>query len=261
MPAPPFLSVVVPAFNEVCGIANTLRSMRDYLDARDYAWEVIVSADGSDGTREAALAFAAGDPRLSVIGTPQRGGKGRGVRNGVERAGGEVIGFVDADYKTPIDEIAKLLPAFQQGFDVAIGSRKVGGAEIEKRQALYRRLGSRAFHAVMHALIGLADVRDTQCGFKFFTRDAAKTIFAHQRIDGYMFDVEILRLAKLLGYRVKEVGVRWHDDGDSRYSPVTGTVRNAKELLRIRRMEYPGLPRRADAAQSPPDLEKIQAGQ
>lgn len=237
----PHLSVIVPAYNEVGRIAATLDLMRSYLNRQAYDWEIIVSADGIDGTREAAAAWGKDEPRLSVIGSPQRLGKGRGIRLGVEKATGQIIGFIDADYKTPIEELDKLLPVLGEGYDVAIGSRKVGESRIEVAQPLYRRMGSAAFHAVMGTLLGLSDIADTQCGFKFFRGDVAKAIFAVQRIDGYMFDVEILRLAKLMGYRIKEVGVRWADDGDSRYSPISGTIKNARELLRIRGMRYEGL--------------------
>lgn len=106
----PYLSVITPAYNEARNITGTLSAMRTWLDAQAWTYEVIVSADGTDGPREAAAAFAPGDPRFSVIGAPQRGGKGKGVRDGVSRATGEIIGFIDADYKTPIDEIDKLLP-------------------------------------------------------------------------------------------------------------------------------------------------------
>jgi dolichyl-phosphate beta-glucosyltransferase len=239
---PARLSIVVPAFNEVARIAATLSAMRAYLDERGYAWQIIVSADGADGTREAAAAWGAGDNRLAVIGSPQRLGKGRGIREGVRIATGDVIGFIDADYKTPIEEIEKVLPALEAGADVVIGSRKTGEARIEAMQPLYRRMGSAAFHAIMGTMLGLSDISDTQCGFKFFQREAARTLFAHQRIDGYMFDVEILRLARRLGYRIVEVGVRWRDDGDSRYSPIAGTLRNARELLRVAMMRYPDLP-------------------
>jgi dolichyl-phosphate beta-glucosyltransferase len=88
----------------------------------------------------------------------------------------------------------------------------------------------------MQSIVGLQGIRDTQCGFKFFTRSAAQRLFSVQRIDGYMFDVEVLCLAKRLGYPIQEVGVRWRDDHDSRYDPIVGTIRNARELLRIRRM-------------------------
>ena len=233
-----YLSLVVPAYNESATIAATLCSIRQYLHAQPWAWEVIVSADGNDGTRERAAEFAASDPRFGVIGSPRRRGKGHGVRAGILRASGSVVGFLDADYKTPIDELATLLPAIEQGYDVVIGSRRAAGSQIEQMQPLFRRAGSRAFGLVVRRLMGLPEVRDTQCGFKFFTRAAAQTLFSLQRIDGYMFDVEILRLCALLNLRVKEVGVRWRDDGDSRYDPVWGTLRNVRELWRIRRMKY-----------------------
>ena len=115
-------------------------------------------------------------------------------------------------------------------------------SKIERAQPLYRRLGSKAFAMIMRRIVGLYDVVDTQCGFKFFQQNVARALFTRQRIDGYMFDVEILRLAKTMKYTITEVGVRWQDDGDSRYNPVTGTIRNAKELLRIRFMRYPKTP-------------------
>ena len=121
---------------------------------------------------------------------------------------------------------------------MVIGSRKVDQARVEVPQALYRRLGSRAFGFARTALVGLGDIRDTQCGFKFFQRSAAKAIFARQRIDGYMFDVEVLYLARQLGYRIQEVGVRWQDDGDSRSNLLGGTWKHARDLLRIRFGSY-----------------------
>ena len=241
MPGPsdqPLLSIVVPAYNEVQRIAQTLRDIQTFLDGRGYTYEVIVSADGTDGTREAVAEVAKFDPRVSVIGSPERRGKGRGVREGILRASGRFVGNVDADYKTPIDQVERMLPYLREGWDVVIGSRRAEGTLIEKRQPLYRRIGSKGFAFVMRALVGLYGINDTQCGFKFFSRQAAVRLFTKQRIDGYMFDVEILRLARLDGMRIKEVGVRWADDGDTRYDPIAGTIRNAKELLRIRFMRY-----------------------
>jgi glycosyltransferase involved in cell wall biosynthesis len=236
--ASPYLSVVVPAFNESASIERTLDAMRTYLSRQSWTWEIIVAADGIDGTRDRAIEFTTGDDRFTVVGSPERRGKGHGVREGVMRAAGEIIGFLDADYKTPIEEIEKILPGFEAGYDVVIGSRRMGDARIEVAQALYRRAGSKLFSLLMRRMMGLPNVRDTQCGFKFFTRDAARTLFSLQRIDGYMFDVEILRLSEMLHLRVKETGVRWRDDGDSRYDPIRGSIRNARELLRIKRMRY-----------------------
>ena len=235
------LSIIIPAYNEAGSIAGTLAAVRDYLDAQDKSYEVIVSADGNDGTRERAREFAPEDERFTVIGSAERGGKGRGVRSGVKLARGQIIGFVDADYKTPIEEIEKLLPWFDEGFQVVIGSRGMRDSLIERRQKLYRRVGSKVFAIGMRTVTGLRDVIDTQCGFKFFTREAARDIFCRQTIDGYMFDVEILRLAQMLNFQIKEVGIRWHDDGDSRLDLVAGNWRTAKDILRIgwRRFKTP----------------------
>jgi dolichyl-phosphate beta-glucosyltransferase len=238
MSPPPYLSVVVPAFNEVDSIERTVRSIGSHLQSTGRTYEIIVAADGNDGTRELVGAMAQADPRISVIGSAERGGKGRGVRDGIFRATGQYVGFCDADYKTPIEEVDKLLPFLEEGYEVAIGSRRVGDSRVEVPQALYRRMGSRAFGIVRNVLVGLGDVRDTQCGFKFFQRGAARAIFGRQRIDGYMFDVEILYLARMLGYRIREVGVRWQDDGDSRSNLATGTWKHARDLLKIRFSNY-----------------------
>jgi dolichyl-phosphate beta-glucosyltransferase len=238
MSATIYLSVIVPAFNEAKVIGRALEAMRSYLDRQPYTYEIIVSADGDDGTRELVNDLANGDPRIIVIGSTGRGGKGKGIRNGFARARGQVIGFADADYKTPIEEVAKLLPWLSEGYDVVIGSRATRDAIVERAQPMYRRIGSKVFGAVVHTMLGLGDVPDTQCGFKFFRRAAGLDIFGRQKIDGYMFDIEILRLTKKLGYKLKNVGVRWKDDGDSRYDPIGGTWKNFKELARIRFMRY-----------------------
>ena len=174
------------------------------------------------------------EKRLTVTGSPERRGKGRGVREGTRLAHGDVIGFVDADNKTPIGEFDKFESQFADGFDVVIGSRAMRDSRVERRQPMYRRVGSKVFAFGMHRLVGLDQIVDTQCGFKFFRRTAADDIFRHQRIDGYMFDVEILHLATEAGYRIAQVPVRWRDDGDSRLRLVSGNARNLADLLRIR---------------------------
>jgi len=232
------LSIVVPAYNEARRIVSTLEAIVAYLDLRGHHGQIIVAVDGDDGTRERAADMALRDTRITVLGSTSRRGKGRGVRDGVLRSTGDLIGFVDADYKTPIDELDVMLPLFAAGADVVIGSRKLANSRIDVPQPLYRRLGSSAFHTIMRNLVGLHGIRDTQCGFKFFRRDVAHRIFTMQQVDGYMFDVEILRIAKMLGYTIREVPVRFRDDGDTRYNPIIGTLRNARELLRIRRLRY-----------------------
>jgi dolichyl-phosphate beta-glucosyltransferase len=234
MPLISLVSVVVPAYNESRSIAATLDGMFAYFATKPYGCEVIVVADGDDGTRELVEERAAREPRLKILGSRKRLGKGHGVRHGVHLARGDVIGFVDADNKTPITEFDKFEPHLAGGVPVVIGSRALQQSQVERPQKLYRRLGSKAFGFLMHAFIGLKDIPDTQCGFKFFRRDAALAIFERQRIDSYMFDVEILYLATQAGYPIAQVPVRWRDDGDSRLQLVRGNVRNVVDILRIR---------------------------
>jgi dolichyl-phosphate beta-glucosyltransferase len=133
----------------------------------------------------------------------------------------------------PITEFDKLEDWLRSGCEVVIGSRGLPASIIVRNQRRVRQVGSRAFAFVMHTLIGLHDIVDTQCGFKFFRREAAIDLFARQKVDGYMFDVEILLMAKQAGYRVKEVPIRWRDDHDSRLNLFAGNFRNGLELLSI----------------------------
>jgi len=231
------LSLIIPAYNEVGSIRRTLSEAIEYFDSRRMAFEIIVCADGNDGTREATREFATSSGRqheIKVLGSVERRGKGRGIREGVRDAHGDLIGFVDADNKTPITELDKMLPFLEAGHEVVIGSRGLRDSRIERRQPLYRRLGSKGFGLLMHACVGLDDVIDTQCGFKFFQGMIAKELFQRQQIDGYMFDVEVLFVARQLGHRITQVPVRWRDDGDSRLQLLSGNVRNVRDLLSIR---------------------------
>jgi glycosyltransferase involved in cell wall biosynthesis len=234
MAATPYLSLIIPAYNEAGSIRRTLELCQRYLDQQKYGYEIIVGADGNDGCREIVATLATTNSRLQVFGSAGRGGKGKAIRTGVGRARGQIIGFADADYKTPIEELDKVLPWLERGYDMVIGSRGTADARIRVRQPWFRRLGSWAFGVGMRTVTGLRGISDTQCGFKFFHRVIARDLFRRQCIDGYMFDVEILYLAQQSGYLIKEVGVSWQDDGDSRLQLVAGNWRNFKDVLRIR---------------------------
>jgi dolichyl-phosphate beta-glucosyltransferase len=229
----PYLSLIVPAYNEAKVIGQTIAEAQDYFAARGLTYEIIVSADGDDGTRELVAAQAKLDPRLSAIGETRRRGKGYAVRQAVLRSAGRFVGFTDADRKTPIQELDKVLPWLEDGYDLVIGSRALGDSRIERYQPWYRRLGSRGFGIVMHWTVGLREIPDTQCGFKFFRREVALELFRRQKVDGYMYDVEILVLSTQLGYRIRQQGIRWQDDGDSRLQLVRGNIRNGLDLLGI----------------------------
>ncbi|MGO9009798.1 MAG: dolichyl-phosphate beta-glucosyltransferase [Bryobacteraceae bacterium] len=228
------ISLILPAYNEAATIARTIGEVAGYFAARQYSYEVIVAADGNDGTRERAGEFARANPAIKVIGEITRRGKGRGIREAVSIASGDIIGFADADNKVPIEEFGKLQPWLAAGFEVVIGSRGLPDSKIERRQPLHRRIGSKGFGVFMHSVVGLPEIVDTQCGFKFFRGDVARDLFRRQQIDGYMYDVEILALAQRLGYRIKEVPIRWHDDADSRLQLFRGNLRNAVDIFKIR---------------------------
>jgi dolichyl-phosphate beta-glucosyltransferase len=229
-----YISLILPAFNESKRIAGTIAEAVRYFQSRHYTYEIIVAADGDDGTREIVADLGRDNPLVRVFGRPGRHGKGLGIREAVRLASGSIIGYADADNKVPIEEYDKFAPALGAGCPIVIGSRALERSLIERAQPWYRRWGSKVFQVFMQATTGLHHISDTQCGFKFFQHDAARQIFALQKIDGYMFDVEILLLASYLGFEVQEIPIRWRDDGDSRLQLVRGNLRNVRDILRIR---------------------------
>ena len=229
----PDITLILPAYNEARVIPTTVGEAVRYFDTRRLSYEVIVAADGADGTREIVRKMAESNPALSAIGSEQRRGKGLGIRNAVAIAKGAIVGYADADNKVPIEEFDKFRPVLAAGADCAIGTRRGEGVAIERAQPLYRRIGSRGFLWFMQTTVGLPGINDTQCGFKFFRHEVAKELFRRQKIDAYMFDVEILAIARRLGCRIEQVPVRWRDDADSRLDLVSGNLRNVRDIFRI----------------------------
>jgi len=228
----PDITLILPAYNEARVVPTTIGDAVRYFDARRMSYEIIVAADGNDGTREIVRKMAASNPALIAIGSEQRSGKGLGIRNAVAIAKGAIIGYADADNKVPIEEFDKFRPVLAAGADAAIGTRRGAGVAIEKPQPLYRRIGSRGFLWFMQTVVGLPGIADTQCGFKFFQHAVAKELFRLQKIDDYMFDVEILVIARRLRYRIEQVPVRWRDDADSRFD-VAHAIGDVRDIFRI----------------------------
>jgi dolichyl-phosphate beta-glucosyltransferase len=234
MPVSMDLTLILPAYNERTTIGATVDGAIAYFRSRRIQTEIIVAADGDDGTRELVAEKAVGDSNLKVIGHQVRRGKGRAIREAVAIARGQIIGYADADGKVPIEDYDLIEPALGEGYRVVIGSRGLEESKILRRQPWYRRIGSTGFYYYMRSVVDLPGIRDTQCGFKFFDRKAARQLFHFQKVDGYMFDVEILALARHFGFSIKQVPIRWRDDGDSRLRLLSGNLRNGIDIFKIR---------------------------
>jgi dolichyl-phosphate beta-glucosyltransferase len=229
-----FLSIVIPAYKEESRIGPTLARVRGYLAGKGFASEIIVVDDGS-GDRTAAAASEAlpAPPAGRLLSRARNKGKGYSVREGVLAARGDWILFSDADLSTPIEELDKFLARRGEGCDVLIGSRALAGSEIQVRQSRLREAMGKAFNVLVRLLV-LRGIRDTQCGFKLFRREAGRAVFSRARIDGFGFDVEILRLCRAMGFSVLEIPVVWRDSAPSKVRLVSGSLGMIADLVRIR---------------------------
>lgn len=230
------LSVVIPAYNEERMIAETLRRVNAYLSHEAEPAEIIVSTDGSkDHTDELVRRFIIEHPDRSVkhLTDTSNHGKGAAVRRGVEAASGRYILITDADLSTPLKECEVLIRALDEGADIAIGSRALKEPGVEVRQSLKRHISGRIFNFFVKCFV-IGDFKDTQCGFKCFKREAAKTLFAKSRIDGFSFDVEVLYLAKKMNFRTREVAVMWSQGRRSAISLFRDSFLMLKDLFKIR---------------------------
>jgi dolichyl-phosphate beta-glucosyltransferase len=210
--AQPYLSIVIPAYNEAERLPKTLLDMDKRLENAPYSYEILVVNDGStDNTGEVVTNMAKMVRNLKLIDIQDNGGKGGTVRRGMLLASGQIRIFTDADNSTSIDQFGQMIPFFKEGYDVVIGSRTAKGAKLDPPEPIYKQIPGKLGNLLIQALL-LPGLWDTQCGFKAFTEDSAKKIFELSRIGGWGFDVEILSLAKQMGYRTKEVPVRWVND-------------------------------------------------
>jgi dolichyl-phosphate beta-glucosyltransferase len=227
-------SIVIPAYNEGQRLGATLERVLAYVREQQWNAEVVVVNDGSrDNTADLVRQFAAKNPILRLVENPGNRGKGYAVRNGIMNAHGQIIVFSDADLSSPIEEMPKLIKALIAGADIAIGSRWLDANLQTQRQSLHRQLFGRIFNGLNRVVLGL-NFKDTQCGFKAFTRRAVHMIMPLQQIERWGFDPEILFLARKFGLRVDEVAVRWGHVGGTRINPVTDGARMFQEMIRIR---------------------------
>lgn len=240
--ARPYLSIVIPAYNEAERIATTLLAMDKYLSTAEYSYEILVVNDGStDNTSAIVRNMEKLVKNLKVIDIKQNGGKGGTVRAGMLAASGKVRLFTDADNSTSIDHFDKMIPLFKEGCGVVIGSRAMRGAKLDPPESLFRQIAGKGLNLIVQLFL-LPGLWDTQCGFKAFTDEAAERIFAISRISGWGFDVEILALAQKMGYKIKEIPVHWVNDARSHVGYLAG-LQFLGEACKIRwwlwRKEYP----------------------
>ena len=229
------ISIIIPAYNEGARIGATLDKILAYLKQRGWGdAEIIVVNDGSyDNTVEIVRECAAKNPGVRLLENPGNRGKGYSVRSGMLHAEGETLLFSDADLSSPIEEASKLFAAIAAGSDIAIGSRWLQSELQTQKQPLYRQLLGRVFNLLLRIILGLK-FKDTQCGFKAFTRRSAQVIFPRQQIERWGFDPELLFLARKFGFRVTEVPVAWAHREGTRINPLRDGIRMFGEILKIR---------------------------
>lgn len=213
----PFLSVVIPAYREADRIGANLLEIAKFFAERNYTYEIIVITDGSpDNTPEVSRNYAEQVKNLRVIENKENHGKGYVVRQGLLEAKGKYVVFLDADGSTSITHVEKFMPEFENGNDVVIGSRKVEGAFIQVHQPRYREIMGEGGNWLIRIVLGLWSYPDTQCGFKMLTNQAAQEIASRMVVDRFGFDFELVALAEKLGFKVKQMPVRWlNEEGSS----------------------------------------------
>ncbi len=233
----PAVSVVIPAYNEEWRILPTVGAIATHMSARGESWELIIADDGSKDstvTLLSELKFA----NLRLLVGERNVGKGDAVRRGMLAATGEVVLFADADQSTPIEQFDDLKAKIDEGFDVVVGSRTAEGAQVSGKSA-FRRFLSWGLHVVVATGFGIT-VSDSQCGFKLFTADAARTLFTAQQVDGFSFDLEILYLARRNRMSIAEVPVEWIDAPGSTVDAGRVSLQFLRDLFIIKSRDLRG---------------------
>lgn len=235
----PFLSIVIPAYNEENRLPNTLEQVFHFLEKQPFASEILVVENGSnDQTFEIAQKFADRWQNMRVLRSEPRG-KGLAIQHGVMAAVGEYVFMCDADLSMPVEEISKFIPPQLENADIAIASREAPGS-VRYNEPYYRHFTGRVFNTLIRLLV-LPGLQDTQCGFKCIRAQVARDIFPYQTLTGWAFDVELLYIARLHGYRIVEIPIDWYFNADSKISIFRDSQRMFLDLIRIRSNARRGL--------------------
>jgi dolichyl-phosphate beta-glucosyltransferase len=233
------LSVVIPCYNEQDRLPATVVSIKRYMAGRGDDYELILADDGSlDATQKAIAAAMDSAANVRDVHLVQNRGKGRALAEGVAVSKGDRVLLTDADLSTPIEELPKLEAKLDAGAGVAIGSRSIKGSQIVASQPVYRVLMGKTFNLMVQALL-LPGLWDTQCGFKLFKGDLARSVFADLRTDGFGYDPEALFLAKKRGARIAEVPVVWRHSAPTKVATLRHSLDMFKDLVGTRLRSYP----------------------
>jgi glycosyltransferase AglD len=228
------LSILLPAYNEAEQIERCVHEVAMAVNAYSNSYEIIVSEDGStDGTNIVVSKIAEGNPNLVLLHTPMRLGKGKGIKNALRSSKGKIIVFMDVDLATDLTCLPKLLNEVRKNGGMAIGSRHIAGACVQRR--FTRTLSSLTYNAFVRLLFS-DGIHDHQCGFKIMTRQVAETVLHFSRTDGFFFDTEMILRCKKLGFPVKEVPVKWNDTnrGGSKVNLLHDGKKIGIDMLRFR---------------------------
>lgn len=243
----PYLSVVIPAYNEEKRLPSTLESVFAFLESCGKTYEIVVVDDGShDGTCEVVEDFCRknlsvslneqeeklGQDKIRLVSYAPNQGKGFAVRTGMLKARGDYLLMNDADGSSPIEEVERLLDGLKPDYSVVIGSRAKEDPTAKVNALAYRKYIGNTFNLIVQSLL-LPGIRDTQCGFKLFERKAAAEIFSVARLNGYAFDVELLYIARLKNYKIHEIAINWNNTEGSKVNVLTDSPRMLLEVLGI----------------------------
>lgn len=233
-----FISIVIPVYNEENRISKTLTNLTNYLDNQEYSWEIIIVDDGSsDNTAEQIKPYLK-DLRIKLINLPHSG-KGSAIQKGMLSANGKIRLMCDADMAMPVKYIADFISEINdKAYDIVIGSRQISGSK-RFNESGFRHLMGRVYNFWIKILL-ISDYQDTQCGFKAFTASSAAKIFPFQQLKGFGFDVEILVIASLKKYKLKELPIEWHHDQESKVNPVLDAISMFVDTIKIKFALYSG---------------------
>lgn len=228
----PFLSIIIPVYNESTRLPGALRELLEFLDPQPYQAEILVVENGStDQTWQIALEFAEKDERVRALQSQLRG-KGLAVRQGMLAARGEYRFMCDVDFSMPVAEINRFLPPALENADIIIASREAPGS-VRYNEPSYRHLVGRVYN-LMIRLLALPGLHDTQCGFKCFRGSVVENVFPLQTLTGWSFDVEILFIARRWGYKIIELPIPWYFNDQSKIRVLQDSFHMALDLLSIR---------------------------